>query len=54
MNFIAYPGAVHSFTNPGATAIGEKFEMPLAYNQEADEKSWGELETLLSEAFAGD
>jgi dienelactone hydrolase len=54
MKFVAYPGAVHSFTNPGATAVGERFEMPLAYNREADLESWNELESLLAETFSGD
>ncbi|MDX1502884.1 MAG: dienelactone hydrolase family protein, partial [Thermoanaerobaculia bacterium] len=36
---IAYPGAVHSFTNPGATEIGERFDMPLAYDEAADRQS---------------
>ncbi len=51
--FIDYPGAVHSFTNPGATAIGEQFEMPLAYQREADEQSWAELERFLTASFGG-
>ncbi len=50
--FIAYPGAVHSFTNPGATAIGEKFDIPLAYHAEADARSWAELDTFLLGLFA--
>jgi dienelactone hydrolase len=41
--FINYPGAVHSFTNPGATANGEKFGLPLAYNAEVDAASWAEM-----------
>jgi dienelactone hydrolase len=37
---IRYPGAKHSFTNPGADKAG----VPgLAYNAEADKKSWAEL-----------
>jgi dienelactone hydrolase len=50
--FINYPGAVHSFTNPGATAVGEKLDMPLRYNQAADEASWQELQRFLQEIFA--
>jgi dienelactone hydrolase len=53
MKFIAYPGAVHSFTNPAATAVGEEFGMPLAYQQEADELSWAELEGFLADSFGG-
>lgn len=39
---ISYKGAKHSFTNPEATANGEKFKMPLAYDERADKKSWEE------------
>lgn len=49
---INYPGATHSFTNPGATAVGEQFGMPLAYNAEADAASWAELEAFLASVFA--
>lgn len=51
MRFVGYPGAQHSFTNPGATAIGEEFGMPLAYHEEADRQSWAELEEFLAETF---
>lgn len=49
--YIAYPGAVHAFTSPDATAMGEKFELPLAYNQEADEQSWMEMQKLFDSVF---
>jgi dienelactone hydrolase len=49
--FINYPGAVHSFTNPGADSTGKKFDMPLAYNKEADEKSWEEMEKFFNKIF---
>ena len=45
--FIAYPGALHSFTNPDADEYGRKFTIPVAYNAEADKKSWEELKTFL-------
>jgi dienelactone hydrolase len=41
--FIAYPGAVHSFTNPYADSIGAKFNMPIKYDKAADEQSWAEM-----------
>ena len=44
---ISYPGAVHSFTNPEADAWGKKFNLPLAYNADADKKSWLELQKFL-------
>lgn len=50
--FISYPGAMHSFTNPIATSVGEKYEMPLAYNEEADEKSWSELQKFLDSLWS--
>ena len=51
MKLIAYPGAVHSFTNPGATVVGEALKMPLAYNESADQDSWAELDRFLGEIF---
>lgn len=48
---ISYPGAKHSFTNPGADELGKKFNMPIAYNAEADKASWGELQTFLQTVF---
>ena len=53
MRFVEYPDVVHSFTNPGATAYGESFELPLRYDEAADKASWAELEGFLSEVFAG-
>jgi len=49
--FISYPGAVHSFTNPDADAYGKKFNLPLAYNANADKKSWNELKKFLNTIF---
>ena len=49
--FIAYPGAIHSFTNPDADDLGKKFNLPLAYNAEADKKSWDELKKFLAAIF---
>jgi dienelactone hydrolase len=46
-----YPGAKHAFTNPQADSIGKKFNIPIAYNKEADEKSWNELQDFLDEIF---
>lgn len=49
--FINYPGAVHSFTNPAATALGKKFNMPLAYNEKADKKSWQDMRKFFEKVF---
>jgi len=49
---IAYPGAKHSFTSKGADEFGQKFNLPLAYNADADQKSWAEMQAFLKELFA--
>lgn len=46
---INYPGAKHGFTNPDATRYGKEFNMPLAYNAEADALSWQELTRFFKE-----
>ncbi len=44
----SYPGAVHSFTVPGA----DKHMMPgMAYNAAADKKSWASMKELFDQAF---
>jgi len=50
--FISYPGAKHSFTNPGADIYAEKFNIPVGYNVEADRKSWQDMQKFLQESFA--
>lgn len=44
-----YPDAQHSFTNPDADAKGEEFDLPLAYNEEADHDSWQRMLTFFDE-----
>ncbi len=50
--FESYPGALHGFTNPGATKKGEEFGIPLAYNEEADKKSWAKMSEFFNRIFA--
>jgi dienelactone hydrolase len=45
---VTYPGARHSFTNPKAGTHGMD---ALAYNAEADKRSWAAMLTLLKEAW---
>ncbi|MDP5157238.1 MAG: dienelactone hydrolase family protein [Flaviramulus sp.] len=49
--YISYQGAKHAYTSKGATALGEKFNLPLEYNEEADAKSWEALLELLHNTF---
>ncbi|NWG86260.1 MAG: dienelactone hydrolase family protein [Hydrogenophilaceae bacterium] len=46
-----YPGAKHSFTNPDADRYGQQFNMPLAYNAEADKDSWAQTDAFLRDIF---
>lgn len=50
--FKVYPGAMHAFTNPEATANGKKFNIPIAYNLEADKQSWIDMTGFLKGTFA--
>ena len=50
--FVNYPGAMHAFTNPDATALGKKFNLPLAYNKSADRKSWNKMKAFLKSIFS--
>ena len=49
--FVNYPGAKHAFTNPGADEYGKKFNIPLAYNAQADKASWADTDVFLKEIF---
>lgn len=49
--YIAYEGAKHAYTSKGATALGEKFNLPLEYNEDADKKSWEALQQFLTDTF---
>jgi dienelactone hydrolase len=49
--FIDYPGATHAFSNPEATAIGLKFNMPIAYNEAADKASWQAMTEFFDRIF---
>ncbi len=46
--FKSYADATHAFTNPGATAKGEKYNMPIKYNAAADSASWGDMKVFLT------
>ena len=52
LRFINYPDSFQGFTNPGSTALGEKFSFSLLYDPKADRASWSELEAFLTELFS--
>src|SRR5258705_713395 len=49
--FKGYDGASHAFTNPNATAMGQKFNLPIAYNAAADTASWNEMKDFFHQLF---
>jgi dienelactone hydrolase len=40
LTLVTFPGVLHSFTNPEADKIAEKFGMPVGYNEDAASRSW--------------
>lgn len=49
--FVTLPGALHGFSNPQASVNGEKFGIPLRYNELADRCSWDHMRLVLESAF---
>jgi len=45
---VEYPGAVHAFTNPEATALGKKFNLPLRYDAKANKEAKAEADKLFA------
>ena len=50
-SYISYEGARHSFTSKAADSLGQKFDLPLEYQEKADRESWIALQNLLNETF---
>lgn len=49
--YISYEGATHAYTSKKADSLGKEFGLPLAYNEEADRKSWNKLLEFLENTF---
>ena len=49
--FVAYEGALHGFTSKEATSNGEKYDLPLAYDENADKQSWQSMLDLFGKVF---
>ncbi len=49
---VSYPGAKHSFTNPAADDIAEKFDLEVGYDAQADQRSWREMRGFFQRIFA--
>ena len=50
-SFKIYPDATHAFTNPASTENARKFNMPIAYNPEADRDSWNDMKAFFLKLF---
>ena len=48
--FVAYPGARHSFTVPSADAVGSE---GMKYDEQADKQSWEKMKMLFSRTLDG-
>lgn len=48
---VNYEDALHSFTNPASTEVGKKYNIPLAYNEKADKKSWADMQDFFGMIF---
>ncbi len=49
--FKSFAGATHAFTNPDATRIGKKFNLPIKYDAKADKESWNDMKVFLTGLF---
>jgi dienelactone hydrolase len=48
---IEYPGAVHAFTNPEATELGKKFNLPLRYDAKVNKEAKAEESKFFANLF---
>jgi len=49
--FVPLPTALHGFSNPAATTNGEKYGLPLRFDERADKASWNHMQLVLESAF---
>ena len=49
--FKSYADATHAFTNKASTATGEKFNLPISYNEAADKASWKDMKAFFKTYF---
>lgn len=48
---VDYAGALHAFTNPGASEVGKKWNLPVAYDEKADKDSWAQSLSFLKKVL---
>ncbi len=52
LTLMSLPGVTHAFTNPEADVFAAKFNLPLAYDADADARTWSVLQDFLAATFA--
>ncbi|MBQ0762901.1 dienelactone hydrolase family protein [Marinobacter psychrophilus] len=52
LSLTVFPGVKHSFTSKAADATGEKFGLPMAYNEEAANRAWEGTMAFYQDIFA--
>ena len=52
LTLVSFPGVQHSFTNPAADQIAEKFDMPVGYDEDAARRAWEGTLSFYEEIFA--
>jgi len=50
--FVPLPTALHGFSNPVATTNGQKYGLPLRYDERADNASWNHMQLVFQSAFS--
>ncbi len=48
LEMVVYPGVQHGYTVPEATERGQRFQLPLAYDEAADRDTWEAIQRLLA------
>ena len=50
--YVAYEGVKHSYTNKDADSIAKKYNLPLAYDKNASEKSWEKMSDFFEQTYS--
>lgn len=51
LTLTSFPGVKHSYSNPDADRFAQQFNMPVAYNEQAAERTWRGILSFYQELF---
>lgn len=51
LDYHSFPGVLHAYTNPDADRLGEKFDLPLKYDEAADRASWERMKLFFADLY---